>query len=175
MSRSVLFAFAVLSLMAAAPDEWLPRTSPMEPPEAIKSFRVLDGFRLDLLAAEPLITDPVAAAYDEDGRLFVVEMTDYPRVEPANDKPSTENVGDPPVGRSPPEGRSIRPRTWRSADALLDSVQAGTISPLLIPPSRRALLLKDRDLAIRARAEALLGGETPAPHAHAARLRKWPT
>ena len=59
----------------------------------------MDGFRLDLLAAEPLVTSPVAAAYDEDGRLYVVEMTDYPHVESANDKPFAENLGDPPIGR----------------------------------------------------------------------------
>src|SRR5262249_1528959 len=28
-------------------------------------------------AAEPLVVDPVAMAFDEDGRLFVVEMRDY--------------------------------------------------------------------------------------------------
>ena len=69
------------------------------PAEAMRSFKVLDGFRLDLLAAEPLVTDPVAAAYDEDGRLYVVEMSDYPHVDPANDKPFAENLGDPPIGR----------------------------------------------------------------------------
>ncbi len=43
--------------------------------------------------------DPVAAAYDEDGRLFVVEMSDYPHVDAKNDKPFAENAGDPPIGR----------------------------------------------------------------------------
>ena len=47
----------------------------MESPEALKSLRFLDGFRLDLLAAEPRVIDLVAAAYGEDGRLCVVEMT----------------------------------------------------------------------------------------------------
>ena len=61
----------------------LPRFAPLEPDAALKSFRVLDGFRMDLLAAEPLVTDPVAAAYDEDGRLYVAEMNDYPYVDAA--------------------------------------------------------------------------------------------
>src|SRR4051794_11112912 len=43
--------------------------------------------------------DPVAAVYDEDGRLYVVEMSDYPHVESDNDKPFRENLGDPPIGR----------------------------------------------------------------------------
>jgi putative membrane-bound dehydrogenase-like protein len=38
---------------------------------------VLPGFQLQQTAAEPLVTDPVAISYDEDGRLFVVEMRDY--------------------------------------------------------------------------------------------------
>src|SRR5205823_5273608 len=70
-----------------------------EPAEALKSFRARDGFRLDLLAAEPLVLDPVAAAYDEDGRLYVAEMADYPHVDPRNDRPFAENTGDPPLGR----------------------------------------------------------------------------
>src|SRR5258708_2860164 len=76
-----------------------PRTPPTEPAAAVVTFRTLHGFRMDLLAAEPLVMDPVAAAYDEDGRLYVVEMSDYPHVDPANDKPFAEKAGDPPIGR----------------------------------------------------------------------------
>ena len=35
------------------------------------------GFRIELVAAEPLVVDPVATAFDEQGGLFVVEMRDY--------------------------------------------------------------------------------------------------
>lgn len=42
------------------------------------AFRVRDGFRMDLLAREPLVADPVDLCYDEDGRAYVVEMRDYP-------------------------------------------------------------------------------------------------
>ncbi len=54
---------------------------------------------MELLAAEPMVFDPVAAAYDEDGRLYVVEMSDYPHKDPKNDQPFTENTADPPIGR----------------------------------------------------------------------------
>jgi putative membrane-bound dehydrogenase-like protein len=33
---------------------------------------------MELVAAEPLVASPVAAAFDEDGNLFVCEMRDYP-------------------------------------------------------------------------------------------------
>src|SRR3974390_2561028 len=41
-------------------------------------FRVKPGFRLELIAAEPAVNSPVAMAFDENGRLFVVERPDYP-------------------------------------------------------------------------------------------------
>jgi len=33
---------------------------------------------MDLVACEPQLASPVAAAYDENGKLYVVEMRDYP-------------------------------------------------------------------------------------------------
>ncbi|WP_158265433.1 PVC-type heme-binding CxxCH protein [Blastopirellula marina] len=40
-------------------------------------FRVADGFHVELAAAEPNVVDPVAMAFDADGRLFVIEMRGY--------------------------------------------------------------------------------------------------
>jgi putative membrane-bound dehydrogenase-like protein len=51
---------------------------PLSPKEALASFRLVPGFRIELVAAEPDVIDPVAMAFDEDGRLFVVEMPGYP-------------------------------------------------------------------------------------------------
>jgi putative membrane-bound dehydrogenase-like protein len=55
----------------------LPRIPPLEPDEALSSFRLRPGFRIELVAAEPLIRDPIEICFDENGRLFVVEMIDY--------------------------------------------------------------------------------------------------
>lgn len=55
----------------------LPRVQPVEPEKAIGTFKVAPGFRLELVAHEPLVVDPIAMAFDEDGRLFVVEMRGY--------------------------------------------------------------------------------------------------
>ncbi len=46
--------------------------------EVLRSFEAVDGFRMELVASEPLVVDPVAAAFDEDGNLYVAEMRDYP-------------------------------------------------------------------------------------------------
>jgi putative membrane-bound dehydrogenase-like protein len=55
----------------------LPRIPPSETPEAMTMFSVAPGFEVQLVAQEPDVVDPVAMAFDEDGRLFVVEMRDY--------------------------------------------------------------------------------------------------
>jgi len=80
VATGLLFMIWGSSLAAqpmATPDAF-PRTPPQSPTEALQSFRVLDGFRLELVAAEPLVADPVDIAYDPDGRAFVVEMRGYP-------------------------------------------------------------------------------------------------
>ncbi len=77
----------------------LPAVPPTPAKEAAKKFKVLDGFRMDLLAAEPLVASPVAMAYDENGRAYVCEMRDYPYTDKAHHKPSQENPTDQPIGR----------------------------------------------------------------------------
>lgn len=43
----------------------------------MKRFRLAPGFRIELVACEPQIREPVALAWDGNGRLFVVEMRGY--------------------------------------------------------------------------------------------------
>ncbi|MBC8114126.1 MAG: dehydrogenase, partial [Candidatus Saccharimonas sp.] len=90
-------AIAMMNGVAGA--EPLPRVKPLEPAEAVKSFRCQHGFEMQLLAAEPLVTDPVAMDYDEQGRAFVCEMTDYPYTDKTTDKPFVERTMDLPIGR----------------------------------------------------------------------------
>ncbi|HYE97605.1 MAG TPA: PVC-type heme-binding CxxCH protein, partial [Planctomycetota bacterium] len=52
--------------------------SPPSPEEIRQSIRVDPGLRVELVAAEPEVESPVAAAFDEEGRLWVAEMRDYP-------------------------------------------------------------------------------------------------
>jgi putative membrane-bound dehydrogenase-like protein len=77
----------------------LPRVAPTEPTAVGKTFRLKEGFTLELVAAEPLVTDPVAAAFDEAGRLYVVEMNDYPYTDKSTDKPNVERTADLPLGK----------------------------------------------------------------------------
>ena len=51
---------------------------PKSPQEALASMRLRDGFQIELVAAEPIVIDPVYLDWDTQGRLWVVEMRDYP-------------------------------------------------------------------------------------------------
>lgn len=55
----------------------LPRIGPTEPEGADATFETASGYTIQQTAAEPLVTDPVAVAFDEDGQLYVVEMKGY--------------------------------------------------------------------------------------------------
>src|SRR5580704_13726315 len=72
----VLVMVAVLD--AADPKPGMPPTGPLSPKEELATFKVAKGFRVELVASEPDVVDPVAMAFDEDGRLFVAEMRGYP-------------------------------------------------------------------------------------------------
>lgn len=51
---------------------------PLAPRDALTTFRLPEGFRIELVAAEPDVADPVAMAFDPQGRIYAVEMIDYP-------------------------------------------------------------------------------------------------
>jgi len=50
----------------------------LSPADSLASIQVADGFQVELIAAEPLIADPIAMEIDESGRLYVAEMPGYP-------------------------------------------------------------------------------------------------
>src|SRR5665647_2805842 len=45
--------------------------------KALSTFELPPGFKIELIASEPLISDPVDMAIDEEGRMYVVEMHGY--------------------------------------------------------------------------------------------------
>ena len=98
---TLMIAAGTTSAQTLAADERpaLPRSQPVEPENASATFALKDGFTMELVAAEPLVTDPVAGAFDEDGRLYVVEMNDYPYTDKSTDKPNVERTGDLPIGK----------------------------------------------------------------------------
>lgn len=68
-------AALLLSVLACSEPEPSP---PLSPQEALASFVLADpALRVELVAAEPLVQDPVAISFDEAGRLWVVEMLGF--------------------------------------------------------------------------------------------------
>jgi len=51
---------------------------PKSPEESLACIRVRPGFKVELVATEPMVVDPVAFDWGADGALWVAEMRDYP-------------------------------------------------------------------------------------------------
>jgi putative membrane-bound dehydrogenase-like protein len=71
------------SLLISAPPVAVAQTQDAPPPgkspeDSLRSIRVRPGFTVELVAAEPLVRDPIAFDWSPDGRLWVLEMGDYP-------------------------------------------------------------------------------------------------
>ncbi|MPY89925.1 MAG: dehydrogenase, partial [Luteitalea sp.] len=66
----------------------IPASEALAPEAALASFEVADGLQIELVASEPLVFSPVAMAFDERDRLFVVEMPGYPLGNPPGKKPA---------------------------------------------------------------------------------------
>lgn len=62
-------------------------SGPLSPGQALQTFRIAEGFRIELFAAEPHVVDPVEMVFDESGGVYVAELLDNP--------------DDPPEGGAP--------------------------------------------------------------------------
>src|SRR5712691_9872304 len=63
---------------------------PLTPEQSLQYLKTEPGLHVELVAAEPLVVDPVAVAWDEKGRMFVVEDRGYP---------TGPGAGKPPAGQ----------------------------------------------------------------------------
>lgn len=74
----VLLALGSVVALLRADPPGKPPTGPLSPREELATFRIPPGFTVELVASEPDVVDPVAIAFDEEGRLYVAEMRGYP-------------------------------------------------------------------------------------------------
>lgn len=138
MRLAMAFALILVFLIGGAGRA---QRGPLSPEAAQQQFRIDPGLRIELVACEPQIESPVAMAFDEQGRLWVVEMRDYPNG-PA--------PGQPPQGRikvledRDGDGRYEQSRVF--ADQLLF---ANGLLPwrdgVLVTAAPHILLLRDTD------------------------------
>ena len=51
---------------------------PLSPTRSLKKVQVPKGYKIELVANEPLVKDPVAIDWSTDGSIWIAEMADYP-------------------------------------------------------------------------------------------------
>ncbi len=74
--RTVSSILVLLICQPMVPAQMQP--GPKSPAESLKCMKPRPGFAAELMAAEPLVMDPIAFAWGPDGKFWVVEMGDYP-------------------------------------------------------------------------------------------------
>ncbi|MGE3354752.1 MAG: c-type cytochrome, partial [Planctomycetota bacterium] len=125
--------------------------------EQLATFRLADGFALELVACEPLLGDPVQAVFDAAGRLWVVEMRGY--------MPDIDGVGEQaPNGRiavlqdDDGDGRMDTSTPFVEGVVLPRAVLPLAGGALVIAPPE-LLWMPDRDGDLRADGREVLAGD----------------
>ena len=79
-------ALAAAGAQEVADRSWTPgvqkapeQSPPLSPEEEMKHFYLPPGYHVEVVAAEPIVQDPVAIDWDADGRIWVVEYPEYVR------------------------------------------------------------------------------------------------
>ena len=76
---------AQAEVLGASPDRVTPwrqdhlPNQPYSPAQSLQRMSVPDGFRVELVAAEPDLVNPIAMCFDDRGRIWVTESVEYPR------------------------------------------------------------------------------------------------
>jgi putative membrane-bound dehydrogenase-like protein len=75
-SRAIFLPVSILAIAFAQTAVAL--DGPLTPEQAQKTFQLEPGLKIELVAAEPLVIDPVAVTWDENGKMYVAENRGYP-------------------------------------------------------------------------------------------------
>ncbi len=87
----LIIAFCSLPWAVRAADPPPPAVrSPLSPQDALQQFVLPPGLKVEIVACEPQLVDPVAMRFDEQGRLWVAEMRDYPNPPEPGELPKSQ-------------------------------------------------------------------------------------
>ena len=95
MKKFILLTLLVCSLITVSGQEIQNPPIPIfhTPEESMKRIKLQDGFKLELVASEPDINEPVIIEWDANGRLYVVEMNTYMQdIDGKNQRDATSRV-----------------------------------------------------------------------------------
>jgi len=76
--KHLLTALLFTILLHSCKEKKSVTTGGLSPQESLAAFQLTKGFKIELIASEPMISDPVAMEVDENGNIYVVEMHGYP-------------------------------------------------------------------------------------------------
>jgi len=65
-------------LLASSCNEQNNRAGGIPPEKSLSTFELPEGFKIELVASEPMVADPIAMEVDESGNIYVLEMHGYP-------------------------------------------------------------------------------------------------
>lgn len=109
--------------------------APLTPAEQARTFQLPPGYRLELVASEPMVVEPVLCAFDANGRMFVAEMRSY-----VQDADGT--------GTDAPSSRIVR-LTDTDGDGRMDRAVTfadGLVLPrMVLPLDHRVLVMETYD------------------------------
>jgi putative membrane-bound dehydrogenase-like protein len=83
--------WVIVTLVLAACSRTTTGPRALTPEAELKTFRLSDDLNIELFVNEPQVTSPVEMAFDENGRIYVAEMLDYP-TEPPQGKPARSRI-----------------------------------------------------------------------------------
>lgn len=148
LAMSLVLAIAALLTSAAS-------AQPHTPKRSQSLLRIDPRWKIELAAAEPVVVDPVDIAFDERGRLWVVEMRDYPNGPAAGEPPrSRVRVLEDEDG----DGRFEKGTTFAEGLPYASGVQPWN-GGVIVTASPRVLFLEDTNGDGRAdRHETLFDG-----------------
>src|SRR5215468_8563434 len=111
------------------------------PQESLAAIKVSEDFKVELFLTEPKVQSPVEMAFDENGRIYVAEMLDYPE-DPPPGKPARSRI----KLHEDNDGDGIYERVTVFADQVL---QVSGLLPwkggLLVTSAPDILWMKDTD------------------------------
>jgi len=74
----LLICILSVCLLASSCNEQNNRAGGIPPEKSLSTFELPEGFKIELVASEPMVADPIAMEVDESGNIYVLEMHGYP-------------------------------------------------------------------------------------------------